>query len=89
MTSGYPNEGGGSRKKTYASALLAEGRLYVVTCEGGTFVLAAKPEFRQLAHNLLDDDSIFNASPAPSDGRLILRSDRFLYSLGESPATGE
>ena len=78
-------EGIGQRSKTYASAVFAEGRLYIVTCESGTFVLEAKPEFRQLGHSFLGDKSIFNASPAVTDGRLILRSDRFLYCLGKSP----
>ena len=67
----------------YASTLLADGKLYVVTRYDGTFVLAAKPEFEQLAHNTLDDDSTFNASPIVSHGKLILRSDRFLYCIGE------
>ncbi len=67
----------------YASTLLADGKLYVVTRYDGTFVLAANPEFEQLAHNTLDDDSTFNASPIVSNGKLILRSDRFLYCIGE------
>ena len=67
----------------YASTLLADGKLYVVTRYDGTFVLAAKPEFEQLAHNTLDDDSTFNASPIVSNGKLILRSDRFLFCIGE------
>ncbi len=70
-------------EKTYASALLAEGRLYVVTWHSGTFVLDAKPEFKVLARNILSgDDSVFNASPAVSDGQLILRSNKFLYCVG-------
>jgi hypothetical protein len=67
----------------YASMLLVDGKLYVVTRYDGTFVLAAKPEFEQLAHNTLDDDSTFNASPIVTHGKLILRSDRFLYCIGE------
>jgi hypothetical protein len=66
----------------YASALLAEGRLYIVTRRGGTFVLAAKPEYTQLAHNRLEDRSTFNASPIVSGGKLFLRSDRYLYCIG-------
>jgi hypothetical protein len=68
----------------YASADAAGGRIYVVTRRNGTLVLAAKPEFEVLAHNRLDDKSEFNASPAVADGRLYLRSDRFLYCLGSS-----
>lgn len=73
----------GQQGKTYASVVLAEGRLYVVTCYSGTFVLEAKPQFKQLAHNVLGDDSVFNASPAVVPGRLLLRSDRFLYCIGK------
>jgi outer membrane protein assembly factor BamB len=63
----------------YASTLLADGRLYVVTRRGGTLVLAAKPEYTLLAHNKLSDKSQFNASPIVFDGSLILRSDSNLY----------
>ena len=73
----------GQQSKTYASVVLADGRLYVVSCYSGTFVLEAKPQFRQLAHNVLGDDSVFNASPAVVPGRLLLRSDRFLYCIGK------
>ena len=38
---------------------------------------------RVLAHNDLGDASVFNASPAVSDGQLLLRSNRFLYCLGK------
>lgn len=69
----------------YASLVAADGKLYAVTRRNGTFVLDAKPEFRQVAHNKLpSDDSDFNASPAISDGRIFLRSDRFLYSIGKA-----
>jgi outer membrane protein assembly factor BamB len=65
----------------YASALLADGKLYVVTRSKGTLVLAAKPQFEQLAHNILDDQSTFNASAIAYDGALFLRSDENLYCI--------
>ncbi len=65
----------------YASTLLADGRLYIVTRNGGTLVLAAKPQFEQLAHNKLEDRSTFNASPIVCNGTLILRSDENLYGI--------
>ncbi|MBP85175.1 MAG: serine/threonine protein kinase [Planctomycetaceae bacterium] len=71
------------RDQPYASALLGDGKLYIVTRYGGTYVLAAKPKFEQLAHNKLDDRSTFNASPIVADGKLILRSDKFLYCIGK------
>ena len=70
-------------RQVYASALLAEGRLYYVARNGETFVLAARPEFEQLAHNTLADRSTFNASPIVCDGKLILRSDENLYAIAK------
>jgi hypothetical protein len=67
----------------YASALLADGRLYYLTRDGKTFVLAAKPQFEQLAVNDLSDRGVFNGSPAVAGNRLLLRSDRYLYCIGE------
>jgi outer membrane protein assembly factor BamB len=65
----------------YASALLADGRLYYLTRDGKMFVLAAKPQFEQLAVNDLSDRSVFNASPAVAGNRLLIRSDKFLYCV--------
>jgi hypothetical protein len=65
----------------YASALLADGRLYIVTRNGGTLVLAAKPQFEPLASNELEDRSTFNASAITCNGTLILRSDEYLYCI--------
>ena len=68
----------------YASAVIADGKIYVVTRRGGTIVLAAKPEFEELALNELTDGSQFNASPIVSDGKLFLRSDESLYCIAGS-----
>jgi hypothetical protein len=70
-------------EQPYASALVGDDKLYIVTRYGGTYVLAAKPEFEQLAHNTFDDQSTFNASPIVADGKLYLRSDKFLYCIGK------
>ncbi|HUQ72752.1 MAG TPA: PQQ-binding-like beta-propeller repeat protein [Planctomycetaceae bacterium] len=68
--------------QVYASALLADGRVYYLTRDGRTFVLAAKPEFEQLAVNELRDGGLFNGSPAVDGNRLLIRSDKFLYCIG-------
>jgi len=68
----------------YASGLLADGKIYIVTRNGGTLVLAAKPQFEQLAHNKLADRSTFNASPIVCEGKLILRSDKNLYCIANA-----
>ena len=69
--------------QVYASALLADGRVYYTTREGRTFVVAAKPEFEVLATNDLNDGSVFNGSLAVDGTRLLLRSDKFLYAIGK------
>lgn len=73
--------------RIYASPLLADGKLYYVSRENGTYVLPAKPTFELLAHNTLEgDDSIFSSSPIPvGDGALLLRSDRYLYRISARP----
>jgi outer membrane protein assembly factor BamB len=70
--------------RIWSSALLADGKLYFVSQHDGTFVVAAKPQFELLAHNVFeDDDSRANATPAVSGGRLFLRTDRALYCIGK------
>jgi hypothetical protein len=69
--------------QVYGSALLADGKVYYTTRNGRTFVLAAKPEFEQLAVNDLGDRSVFNGSFAVTGSRLLLRSDKYLYCLGK------
>ncbi|MBL8889711.1 MAG: PQQ-binding-like beta-propeller repeat protein [Planctomycetaceae bacterium] len=71
----------------YASALMADGRLYYLTREGKTFVIAAQPEFKQLAVNDLGDGGVFNASPAVAGNRLLIRSDKFLYCIKNGEST--
>ena len=58
------------------------GELHAVSRTSDTFVLAARPQLEQLAHNTLGgDDSDFNATPAISDGRIFLRSNCHLYCI--------
>ena len=67
----------------YASPLLVDGKLYYVSQKTGVYVVSAGREFKVLAHNTIaDDESVFNASPAPmGDGKLLLRSDKRLYCI--------
>lgn len=66
----------------YASVTAADGKFYAVTRRGGTLVLSDKPDFAVISLNDLGDSSDFNASPAVSNGRLYLRSNKALYCLG-------
>jgi len=65
----------------YASALLGDGKLYIVSRYKGTYVLEANPEMKQLAHNTFADESTFNASPIASGGTVLLRSNKYLYCV--------
>lgn len=69
--------------RVWSSPVLVDGKLYIVSQHSGTYVVAAKPKYELLAHNVFaDDDSRTNASPAVGDGRLYLRTDRRLYCIG-------
>jgi outer membrane protein assembly factor BamB len=70
-------------EQIYASALLANGKIYYVTRSGRTFVIAAKPKFEQIAINDIQDRSIFDGSPAVMGNKLLIRSNKFLYCLGK------
>jgi outer membrane protein assembly factor BamB len=68
----------------FASPMLADGKIYGVTRFGGAFVIAARPTFKELAHNrFADDKSRTNATPIASDGCLLLRTDEYLYCIGK------
>jgi outer membrane protein assembly factor BamB len=66
----------------YASPIVADRKLFAVSRESGIYVLSTEPKFAQLANNRLDD-SVFNATPAIHDGQLLVRSNRFLYCIGD------
>ncbi len=66
----------------YPSPVAADGKIYAPTRRQGVFVLAAGGKFEQLAHNELDDRTDFVASPAIADGQLYLRSNAYLYCIG-------
>ena len=75
---------GGQRIKpaTYsASPVLADGKIYITNEEGLTTVVKAGPQFEALAENDLNDYTL--SSPAISDGHILIRTAKFLYSIGK------
>jgi outer membrane protein assembly factor BamB len=62
-----------------ASPLAAPGRIYFLSEEGKTTVVAAAREFKVLAENTLEDG--FMASPAANENALILRTKTHLYRI--------
>jgi outer membrane protein assembly factor BamB len=68
----------------YASPVMADGRIYFTGRGGRTVVIAAGPKFERLADNTLESNrGVFNSTPALAGNRLLLRSNRALYCLGE------
>jgi outer membrane protein assembly factor BamB len=66
----------------YVSTVAAGNKVFALTRFDGLFVLDGTTR-EKLAHNeFKGDDSIFNASPAISDGRLYIRSNAYLYCIG-------
>ncbi len=64
----------------WGSLLLGDGKLYVTSLEGETFVLGAGEKFKLLARNDLREPTY--AAPAASGGELFLRTWEHLYCVG-------
>ncbi len=66
-----------------ASLVAADGRLYVASEDGDVFVLKAGREYIEIARNVMDE--VIMATPAISDGLIILRTLGHVYGIGEAP----
>ena len=71
-----------TRGRVYASIVSDGEKLFLTTRDAGVLVLAASPEYEELAINKLGtDEEKFNATPAISGNRLLIRSDQNLYCV--------
>jgi len=78
--SGSTNKG----EPFYASPVLVNGHLVVVSRTAGTFILEAKPEYKLVRINKIEGDKTrFQGTPAVCDGQIFLRSDKAVYCFGE------
>jgi outer membrane protein assembly factor BamB len=69
------------RPGTYsASAVLADGKIYITNEDGVTSVVSAGPTFEVVSENDLDDYTL--SSPAVSDGQIFIRTTQFLHCIG-------
>jgi len=76
--------GGGGRRggpSNYCSPVSADGKIYQFVKSGTCYVIEAKPEFKVLAVNSLKDGSEFNSTPAISEGKIYVRSNKHLYCI--------
>ncbi|MCX6632764.1 MAG: PQQ-binding-like beta-propeller repeat protein, partial [Candidatus Solibacter sp.] len=64
----------------FGSPVAGDGKVYLVSETGYTFVLRAGRKEEVLARNQLDER--FLASPAISDGKIFLRGDTTLFVVG-------
>lgn len=81
-------EGGRGGGRTYASPILADGKLFLATRGAGTLVIAAKPIYQLLARNVVaDDPSDFSATPMIAGREIVLRSNRAIYCFAEAGGT--
>jgi outer membrane protein assembly factor BamB len=70
------------RPATYSgSPVLADGKIYVTDEDGVTSVVQAGPTFALLAENDLGEYTL--SSPAVSEGQIFIRTDSFLYAIGQ------
>jgi outer membrane protein assembly factor BamB len=67
-----------------ASPLFADGRIYFLSEGGVATVIAPGREFRRLATNTLEGETL--ASMAVSRGSIFIRSDSHLYRIGPAPS---
>ncbi len=66
-----------------ASPVAANGKLYLASQDGEVFVVKAGNNYELLATNPMGQALM--ATPAISDGLLIIRSENYVYAIGEKP----
>jgi outer membrane protein assembly factor BamB len=64
-----------------ASPVGADGRLYIASEDGEVYVISATPDMKQIAKN--DMKEVIMATPAISDGLIIIRTMGHLYGVGQ------
>ena len=80
-----PNLTKGKGKPFYASPIISGGKIYAQSRANGVFVIEPSKEgLKVVAHNtIVGDETLFNATPAVSTGKLLLRSQKAIYCIGE------
>ena len=66
---------------TWSSLFLAGGKIYALDQSGDTYVLAASPEYQQLAKNSLGEHT--NSTVVGSQGNLLIRTHDALWCIGK------
>ncbi|NBS89638.1 hypothetical protein EBS67_06495 [bacterium] len=76
---------GNGKNKALGSPIIVRGKLLFLMDDGETVVVDPGLDFKVLYRNVLGNGTglDFGASPAVSDGKLFIRSQKFLYCVGE------
>ncbi|TWU16622.1 outer membrane protein assembly factor BamB family protein [Allorhodopirellula heiligendammensis] len=80
--------GGSGRRggSDYASPIIADGKLYYLKGNGDMFVFDVHDDMKQIAVNQTTNDAeSFSGTPALSNGKLYVRSDKTLYCIVDGP----
>jgi outer membrane protein assembly factor BamB len=81
---GAQRTGGRFGSLDYPSPIVVGDRMFYLNGSGQMFVFSLADELKQVAVNRVTaDKESFGGSPAISDGRLILRSDKHLYCVAD------
>jgi len=81
----YQERLGGTGGAFTASPVASDGKLYLSSEDGDIFVVKAGPKYELLSKNPVGE--VMMATPAISDGLLIVRGLNHLFAFGEGPAT--
>jgi outer membrane protein assembly factor BamB len=77
----YKARAGGTGNTFSASPWAADGKIYLLSEDGQTFVIEAGDKYVELSRNSLDEMSL--ASPALAPGTIFLRTQTRLYRIGK------
>ncbi len=77
----------GSGKSFSSSPVAADGRIYVASEDGEVFVLRGEPGYELLATNPMGE--VVMATPAISDGLLVIRTLGHVVGIAEDETTGK
>ncbi len=82
-TGGFPNA-------DYSSPIAIDDLIFQWTRNGESYVIRAGEEFELVAHNpaFEGDSGGFSATPATADSEIYVRSDNYLYCIGETETDG-
>ena len=79
----YQERLGGTGGAFTASPVASDGKIYLASEDGDVFVVKAGPKYELLAKNPVGE--VMMATPAISDGLVIVRTISHLFAFGETP----